>query len=145
MASRQQVLQTAPRTPNPIAGRPTLESSWNIARGAEGDRYAIELLARRIALADGYPHSEAVLFAYAASELASNLARHGGGGTLKMAAESHALTLEARNANGNGLLGDGRGVGLEGVRSVMDELEFVDDEGTLVVIARRASKYVVTC
>jgi anti-sigma regulatory factor (Ser/Thr protein kinase) len=138
MASRQQVLQAA-------LSRPTLESSWSIARGAEGDRYAIELLARRIALADGYPHSEAVLFAYAASELASNLARHGGGGTLRIAAESHALTLEARNADGNGLMGDGVGYGLEGVQRVMDELELVDDRGTLVVIARRASQYVVTC
>jgi len=119
-----------------------LETSWQIQSGAEGDRYAIEVLARRIALADGYPHAEAMRFAY----LASNLALHGGGGTLTIAAESHALTIEARNESGNGFCSRaGAGVGLEAVSRAMDEVKLIEDGGTLVVRARRVSNYIVKC
>jgi len=146
MASQHAMLEVSPIANRVIPSRQEamLESCWQISSGAEGDRYAIEILARHIALADGYPRAEAVSFAYAASELASNLARHGGGGTLRIAAESDALTIEARNQTGNGLLLAGRGNGLEGVQRTMDEVELIDDDGTLVVVARRASKYVVS-
>jgi anti-sigma regulatory factor (Ser/Thr protein kinase) len=113
------------------------DTTFLIADGVEADRHALASIARRLARATDHSQDVAAKFALATAELASNLARHGGGGSLRLCATTEQLVIETRNRAGRGWLGgESRGYGLEAVRRVMDAVELVERDGTLMVIAR---------
>ncbi len=116
----------------------------------EPDVAEIALAARDAALALGLGTTEAVQLATAVSEIAGNLLRHAGGGTVLLRTEADGVVVEARDA-GPGIedlrlaltdgysTGGSLGLGLPGARRLVDEFAITSKpgEGTVVRLAKR--------
>jgi anti-sigma regulatory factor (Ser/Thr protein kinase) len=104
------------------------------------DRLWIARLAESVAIAAGLSPREALDVALVASELASNVVRHGGGGTLAievLARPRAGVRVHTVNPSRRATHGRGLGAGLRTIERLVSRLDFDDDGAETKVAAVR--------